>query len=165
MSTQPSKLLLFFEDSFWKNQATSRLGFLFSDEEIPTWWTQYPLDVPLLTGWLAGPTATQLKEKSEEEMLQKALASLSSIFKTPTEQLYRKLRGFYTTNWITDPYCQGGYAYETVNGAVFRQLLQKPVENTLFFAGEALHQGPEIGTVEGALCSGKETAGEVMAHF
>jgi hypothetical protein len=39
------------------------------------------------------------------------------------------------------------------------------VEETLFFAGEVLHHGPEIGTVEGALQNGKEAAQRMISCF
>jgi monoamine oxidase len=97
--------------------------------------------------------------------VQKAIVSLSEIFTIPTAQLDQKLKTYYIANWVTDPYCQGGYAYETVNANHYRQILKEPVDNTLFFAGEALHNGPEIGTVEAALCSGKEAVAKLLAHL
>lgn len=159
------KILLLFDDCFWKNHPTRQMGFLFSDKEIPTWWTQYPQAIPLLTGWLAGPKAAALKGASEEELLQKAIVSLSEIFSISTAQLHQKLKTYYIANWVANPYCYGGYAYETVNGPAFCQILKEPVDNTLFFAGEALHEGPQIGTVEAALCSGKEAAAQLIAHL
>lgn len=159
------KILLQFNDCFWIKDGKQQMSFLFSDKEVPTWWTQYPQDIPLLTGWLAGSKAAQLKQTSEEEMLQKAMASLGSIFQMSVQQLQQKLRGYYIANWVTNPYCCGGYSYHTVNGLSFRQILKKPVGNTLFFAGEALCNGPEIGTVEAALHSGKEVAAQLLAGF
>jgi hypothetical protein len=35
----------------------------------------------------------------------------------------------------------------------------------LFFAGEALHEGPEIGTVEAALITGRDAAHRIVASF
>lgn len=43
--------------------------------------------------------------------------------------------------------------------------MQQPVEETLFFAGEGLHKGKEIGTVEGALQSGKKAAQLLLTLF
>jgi monoamine oxidase len=56
------KFLLEFDEIFWENKAITHLagkslrdmGFLFSNEVIPTWWTQAPKHSPVLTGWLAG---------------------------------------------------------------------------------------------------------------
>jgi len=42
-------------------------------------------------------------------------------------------------------------------------VLLTPEENTIFFAGEGLYDGPEMGTVEAALVSGKEVAKAMLA--
>jgi monoamine oxidase len=52
-----------------------------------------------------------------------------------------------------------------VNGQALRKKLKAPLKNTIFFAGEALYEGPEIGTVEAALVTGRETAYQVIASF
>src|SRR5205085_1988272 len=52
------KFILQFDDAFWKGDAAKKvagkslqnLSFLFSDAAIPTWWTQYPNEWPILTG-------------------------------------------------------------------------------------------------------------------
>ena len=41
--------------------------------------------------------------------------------------------------------------------------LRKPDRGAIFFAGEALYAGPEMGTVEAALASGQETAQMILA--
>ena len=56
------KFLLEFDHVFWESNLVTKLagkslkhmGFLFSDEQVPTWWTQAPKHSPLLTGWLGG---------------------------------------------------------------------------------------------------------------
>jgi hypothetical protein len=44
-------------------------------------------------------------------------------------------------------------------------VLKQSVEHTIYFAGEGLVDGPEIGTVEAALSSGRDTARQLIAHF
>jgi len=41
-------------------------------------------------------------------------------------------------------------------------VLRKPNGDAIFFSGEALYAGPELGTVEAALASGQETAQTIM---
>jgi monoamine oxidase len=41
--------------------------------------------------------------------------------------------------------------------------LRRSDAGAVFFAGEALHGGPDMGTVEAALASGKETAQALVA--
>lgn len=165
------KTLLQFDEAFWKNEKLTqgknldKLSFIFSKSVIPTWWTYYPKDAAMLTGWSGGLHANELKNVSNKEILQKALQSLGEIFKIDFAYLRQKLRGWHVANWINDPYSCGGYSYDVVNGDAIKQIIKEPVENTIFFAGEGLFNGPEIGTVEAALSSGRETAHKMVASF
>jgi monoamine oxidase len=102
---------------------------------------------------------------SSEEILQKALRSLSEVFEVDVTVLQQKLKGWQVANWVKDPYSCGGYSYEVVNGKEIKQIIKQPIENTIFFAGEGLYGGPEIGTVEAALFTGRETAHQMIASF
>lgn len=165
------KLVLQFEKPFWENKDftenkdMSDLGFLFSKESVPTWWTQFPKHEALLTGWLAGPHAEAVKNNTAQEIISKAIDSLSAIFSIDQSYVKQILKGWHVANWATDIYNCGGYAYDVVNGSSLRKTLKSPVANTLFFAGEALFEGPEIGTVEAALDSGLETAHQIIVSF
>ena len=76
------KFLLLFRDAFWEKDHPG-MGFLFSQEAVPTWWTQAPGKSPLLTGWLAGPAVLEYTSLSEGEKLELAIGSLSRIFDLP----------------------------------------------------------------------------------
>lgn len=165
------KTLLQFDEPFWKNEKFTqgkdldKLSFIFSKAVIPTWWTYYPKHVAMLTGWSGGPNAEKIKDLSNEEILLNAIQSLSEIFSIDKTMLQQKLKGWHVANWVSDRYCCGGYSYEVVNGSKFKQIIKTPIENTIFFAGEGLIDGPEIGTVEAALSSGRETAFQLIASF
>jgi monoamine oxidase len=160
------KILLQFDELFWEDDKVEKLagkslrtmGYLFSDEEIPTWWTQYPKHIPLLTGWIGGPDAEVLKNNSDVKVLEKALISVGNIFDRSPDTLKQKLLAWKVVNWTADPFTRGSYGYDMVGSAKARELLNHPVENTLFFAGDAFYEGAEMGTVEAALASGKRVA-------
>jgi monoamine oxidase len=162
------KILLLFKASFWqvdkqdKAKDSGNFGFAISDAPISTWWTQLPQQIPLLTGWIAGPKAEELKTADEETIVQKAIDSLVSIFSISEDELKDNLQASYVFNWAADPFTLGAYAYSTVGTKEARKVLMEPVEETLFFAGEALYDGTEMGTVEAALVSGKRVAKEVL---
>ncbi|WP_345955354.1 NAD(P)/FAD-dependent oxidoreductase [Mucilaginibacter sp. PAMB04168] len=166
------KILLQFDEAFWEDAATEELagkslanmGFLFSDEAVPTWWTQAPEHSTLLTGWLGGPAAAEWKDKSDEEILIESLQSLAHIFNRSPEALREKLQACHVANWTAEPYIYGSYAYDTVDTINALQVLNKHVDNTLYFAGEFMYQGPAMGTVEAALTSGKYTAEKVLKY-
>jgi monoamine oxidase len=87
------KFLLEFKTCFWK-EFDDETGFLLTDEEIPTWWTQLPAESNLLTGWLGGPNATKKIFEPDTSLLQTALLSLSSIFRMPPAMLQEELTNY-----------------------------------------------------------------------
>ncbi len=158
------KIILSFESAFWLERKEMRdLGMLFSDEIIPTWWTQYPKEVPVLTGWVAGGQAKNLVFFKKEVLLEKALQSLSAIFALPVNSLKLQLKGWYVNNWDKGTYARGAYSYDTINGGEVKESMKVGIENTLFFAGEGWFHGLELGTVEAALKSGRETAFRILS--
>ena len=167
------KFLLEFKDAFWENNGTKMLAgkslkdmaFLISDENIPTWWTQYPKHSTLLTGWLGGPRAEEKKGNTNEDLLQQALQSLSNIFKLSVDDLKAKLIASSIMNWTAEPFTRGSYSYDTVAAPEARKILDAGVDNTLFFAGEYLYDGPAMGTVEAALTSGQNVAKGILNIF
>lgn len=152
------KLFLEFKDSFWENINAPEMGFLLSDAEVPTWWTQMPDNVPVLTGWIAGPASEKLSSLSEREIIDKALGSLSYIFGISVPDLKEQVVSSKAANWNADPFALGAYAYTTVETREAIKAASEPVKNTLFFAGEAFYMGHAMGTVEGALTSGRDAA-------
>jgi monoamine oxidase len=165
------KILLNFKDLFWENisletNATVDLkntGFIISDAPVPTWWTQLPQKSSLLTGWIAGPKALQLKDSDDETILHMALDSLTTLLDISKEDLKEKLKTWHVFNWVADPFTRGAYAFSTVGTNEARKVLMASVEETLFFAGDAFYDGPEMGTVEAALTSGVRACKEVLA--
>ena len=158
------KFLLEFKTGFWK-EFDDEIGFLLTDEEIPTWWTQLPGESNLLTGWLGGPKATEKIFKSEEELLQTALHSLSSIFRMPPSMLREELVHHKIICWQNHHFVKGGYSYSTLASEQARKILSTPVNDMIFFAGEAITESDSTGTVESALQSGKDTAAMLMKKF
>jgi len=160
------KLLLQFDKVFWDTHAIKKgatadikkMSYLFSNEAIPTWWIQKPHTIPLLTGWIGGPAAAKLKDTSEEEILNLGLTSLSHIYDMSLKQLREKLAAYKIMNWTIEPFTLGSYSYATIATAEARKILTEPEQDTLYFTGEALYNGPEMGTVEAALSSGKDVA-------
>ncbi|HEY9006881.1 flavin monoamine oxidase family protein [Ohtaekwangia sp.] len=162
------KFLVEFQEAFWEThqkpafRAMPELHFLFSDAAIPTWWTQKPAPQPLLTGWLAGP-AVKEHMLDDSVLIQEAIQSLAYCFACTPAELEQQIKNILVVNWIADPFSQGAYAYKTVDTQAALEILSIPVNNTLYFAGEALYNGPAMGTVEAALASGQESIKKILA--
>ena len=158
------KFLLEFKTCFWK-EFDDEIGFLLTDEEIPTWWTQLPAESNVLTGWLGGPNATKKVFEPDTSLLQTALMSLSSIFRIPPAMLQEELTNYKIINWLNQPYIKGGYSYNTLSSKQAINILSSPVDHTIYFAGEAISKSESQGTVESALQSGHDTAKMLIEHF
>lgn len=155
------KFLLKFKTRWWigaQGQDLSRMFILRTRERIPVWWTQYPLESPVLTGWLSGPKAQTYFEAPPQDVLAMALASLAKSFGTSVQALKDELVASKIVDWPADPNARGAYSYATLATKAARQELRRPVDGILFFAGEGLYTGKEAGTVEAALASGREAA-------
>ena len=159
------KILLRFTTKWWADHGGRDLvdlSFLLSDATVPTWWTQHPDEYPVLTGWLAGLKADRVSSLSEAELVDMGLASLAQIFDLPSDGIRRHLVASRAVNWGNDPFARGAYSYATPKTRQAQSLLRQSHGDAIFFCGEALYAGPDMGTVEAALASGQETAQTIL---
>jgi monoamine oxidase len=158
------KFLLRFRTRWWadhRGQDLTDLAFLLSDAPVPTWWTQFPADHPVLTGWFAGPRAETVAGRTEADLIAMGLASLAEIFVRPAEDLRRNLVAARAINWGDDPFARGAYSYATPETRGAQSLLREAA-GAVYFSGEALYAGTDMGTVEAALASGRDTAQTIL---
>ena len=147
-----------FHSRFWEARASEVAFFHVPEAAFPTFWTPLPMRAALLTAWAGGPKAARLTGSSSEKLVSEALKVVSQVFK---KDLRNELAAAYVHDWQADPCSRGGYSYVRVGGAGARERLAEPLEDTLFFAGEAT-DADEAGTVAGALRSGRRAALEVL---
>jgi monoamine oxidase len=159
------KILFRFATKWWAEiggQSLADLSFLRSSAKVPTWWTQHPAEYPVLTGWFAGPKADGVSSLTEAELIDMGLVSLAETFGLPTERIRRNLVASRAINWGNDPFARGAYSYATPKTRDALAVLRKPDGDGIFFSGEGLYAGPDMGTVEAALASGRETAQTIL---
>jgi monoamine oxidase len=160
------KILLRFTKKWWAGhdgRDFTDLSFLFANATVPTWWTQHPLEYPVLTGWFSGPKADTVPLLTADALVHLGLTSLAQIFDLPLGRLTSDLVASTAINWGNDPFARGAYSYATPQTPQARARLKKLDGGRVFFAGEALYAGPDMGTVEAALASGHETAQAILA--
>jgi monoamine oxidase len=161
------KLSLRFRKAFWEELDGGRYEdasfFHSASTAFPTFWTSLPLRSPLLTAWIGGPKAARLSAAKAPEIVRQALESLSVVFGGRAHSEF-ELEAAYLHNWQTDPFARGAYSYIAVGGESARDELAEPLEDTLFFAGEATATD-EAATVTGALQSGARAAREIQQRF
>jgi monoamine oxidase len=116
----------------------------------------------VITGWAPFRSAEKLSGKDQEAVIQQALQSLSRQLQVDLKNLESWLESAYFHDWQTDPFSRGAYSYAKVGADGAQQALAAPVENTLFFAGEATDTTGNNGTVHGAIASGQRAAREII---
>jgi monoamine oxidase len=94
---------------------------------------------------------------------QRAVETLSRRLQVSEEKLAANLRQAYSYDWQSDPFSRGAYSYGAVDARPAIEELARPVESTLFFAGEAVDTSGNNGTVQGAIASGQSAAQQVLA--
>jgi monoamine oxidase len=158
------KILMRFETSWWLDERKdlADLTFLLSEERIPVWWTQHPSDLPVLTGWFGGPKTARMVHLDEQGLLEAGLASLAVIFGRDPKQLMRGLVASKAINWAKDRFSRGAYSYATTETRAAQSVLSTSAGGAVFYSGEALYRGRDMGTVEAALASGLDTARTVL---
>ena len=97
-----------------------------------------------------------------DEIVGMAVDSLAQIFALPAERLRGMLVASRAIDWGNDPFARGAYSYATPRTRDALARLRQPAAG-VFFSGEALYAGPEMGTVEAALSSGLETARTILS--
>lgn len=159
------KFLFQFTRAFWENTIQKKypgFGFIFSDAAIPTWWSQAPETSRSLTGWLGGPEAVSIS-KDPDSLFNTAVDVMCYLFDVSADDIRAAIVKKHIADWVSDPFSRGAYAYATVGSAREIDFLLKPVEDTVYFAGEALYVGTAMGTVEAALQSGQRVAKTILA--
>ncbi|HXO91064.1 MAG TPA: NAD(P)/FAD-dependent oxidoreductase [Stellaceae bacterium] len=162
------KILLRFATKWWADHSgldLADLSFLVSDATVPTWWTQHPASHPVLTGWFAGPKADTVSSLAASELVEMGIASLAEIFDLSPDSIRKHVVASRAINWGNDRFARGAYSYATPKTRAAQSALRKPGGGAIFFAGEALYAGPDMGTVEAALASGLETAQAILASL
>lgn len=162
-----ARITLRLRERFWDSDAGSHfhyphLSFLLSDHPVmPTWWTNYPLLVPLLTGWSGGPAARRLAAGTDGEIIAAATGALADILGYSPEEMAALVEKEYLHNWSLDPYARGAYSYMMVGGLEKLAPLARPLADTLYFAGEGTDTEGHTGTVHAALATGERAAQQI----
>ena len=164
------RVTLCFKTRFWDAlpapgssfKTLADMSFLFTEDQLfPTWWTTMPRKLPIITGWAPFRAAERLSGKDPGEIVQEAVSTLGNLLAVPG--LANQLDVGYVHDWQSDPFARGAYSYGLVGGDGAQAALATPLNNTLFFAGEATETTGLNGTVHAAIATGHRAAREVLS--
>jgi monoamine oxidase len=167
------RVVLQVDQPFWADERFAKrvgderldtMAFLQSRSRVqfPAWWTPYPVRAPMLVGWCGGPSARQMMSLTRDEIVVAAFQSLATLLGMTKRAVERHVVTAFTHDWTNDPYSRGAYSYAAVGGDRASVQLAKPVQGTLFFAGEHADKEGRNGTVHGAIASGQSAADRVL---
>jgi len=177
------RLTLKMGEPWWEALAPS-LGFLFGGAAakptgpvFPTFWVNRNAATPLITAWAGGPSAVEFAGLGTTTLVDIAIESLARMFTRSTEagqslngsviaeNIRAQVIGAYFHDWQSDPFSGGAYSYVAAGGLAVAKRFARPVEHTVWFAGEATACEGHWGTVHGAFLSGVRAAREISRKF
>ena len=155
-----NKTYLRFPKAFWPKEPDT-LGYAGADKgEWATWINMYHYtNQPILLSFNSADFARSLEGETDLEIVRQAMDVLKTIYGSGIP----KPQAWQITRWGSDPFALGSYSFNAVGASVeMRQALSNPVEDRLFFAGEATSiENPS--TVHGAYLSGLREAKRILA--
>ncbi|MEX2296208.1 MAG: NAD(P)/FAD-dependent oxidoreductase [Dongiaceae bacterium] len=151
-----AKIPLQFEGTRFGLIPNDWLSYAANDREL-CYFLTWPFDMDLMIGWVGGRFGWELSAQGEDAAIDFARGELRKIFGSDVDKHFVKGR---FTGWANDPDVRGGYAYQRPAAAGARTALSRPLDDRLFFAGEAT-AGSLSMTCGGAQKSGARAAHEV----
>jgi monoamine oxidase len=151
----------------WSAPGVPDFNFLHLDAApFPTLWrTTDAGRPPVVTAWAGGPPALALHDQPDEARVRAAVTSLARGLGVPPAALLDDLAGWRIFDWQSDPFARGAYSFAPPGGPHLPGQLRASVEETLYFAGEATHEGGHGGTVHGALETAAQAARELARQL
>lgn len=117
-----------------------------------------PLGRPVIEGFFGGACAEALEREGPAAFAAFALDELAGLFGA---DIRRHLAPLLTTAWRSDPWALGAYSHALPGHADDRARWAAPVDDRLFFAGEACSRH-DFSTVHGAYRSGLAAAHAIL---
>ncbi|MBO0735576.1 MAG: FAD-dependent oxidoreductase [Alphaproteobacteria bacterium] len=120
-----------------------------------------PLDRPAIYCFFGGRWAAALEREGEAAMFSFAAGELASLL---GNAIRRQIAPLASTAWLQDPWARGSYSYALPGHAGDRAVLRAPIDDRLFFAGEACSPN-FFSTAHGAYLSGITAAEATLASL
>lgn len=157
------KVMLGFYVNFWGKDVSS----VYTDGSVPEYYSpgfgrSLNDENRILSALIMGKQADALAGKTDQEIIDQLLLELDALYDGAASQQFDKTTT-YVTNWGDMQYIKGVKSYPLVSGTGAAEEYARPINDRLFFAGEATALEGNYGTVQGALESAKRVVDEVLA--
>jgi monoamine oxidase len=118
-----------------------------------------PFGRPQIEAYFGGRLAADLESEGEDAFFRFAVSQLTGLLGTGFAQRVKPIR---IHRWRADPFARGSYSYALPGMSERRAVLAAPVDNRIFFAGEACSRA-DFSTAHGGWTSGVAAAGQVLS--
>jgi monoamine oxidase len=118
-----------------------------------------PFGRPQIEAYFGGRLATDLEAAGEESFFDFAVSELTRLLGST---FAKRVKPIHMHRWGRDPFARGSYSYARPGMADRRQALAAPVDDRLFFAGEACSP-VDFSTAHGGWITGIAAAEQVIA--
>lgn len=145
--------------TLWLEGELPEFGILDTEGLFGHFWPRTFGEETVLVGFSGGPRADELTAMGEAEAIAVGIDEVSTALGMPIEDRILAARHF---TWSDDPFARGSYTYAAIGMGTARKDLDAPIENTLFYAGEAANLNGHTATVHGAIESGREAAKKIL---
>lgn len=156
-----NKMYLFFDEVFWDKDC-EWLGYIPGSHEVDKAldfmnYSKYT-EQPILLIFSAASLAKIMETWSDQKVIDYMMNQLKRMY----GKKVLKPSSYIRTNWVNDPFSFGSFSYLPVGSSYENyDLLAQPVDNRLFFIGEAT-SSIDPSTVHGAYNTGFQAALQVI---
>ena len=142
------KAVLKFKHRFWPD----KMGSVYGSGLVAEFWATglgRSKKNNLLTAYCMGDAAERLGAMDEKSRIEKILIELDLIFGEAVAS--KEYEEALWVDWTKEPYILGSYTYPSKNDNQYRRILSRPLNDRIFFAGEATNTKGHYGSVHGAV--------------
>jgi monoamine oxidase len=110
----------------------------------------------MVTVWIGGPSASRFSGSDPIEIALRARSAFPWLERT-------RIGNVLAADWLADGWSRGAYSYPRAGALDAPAIWGEPIEQTLFFCGEATCGDVHPATVHGAIESGRRAASEIAS--
>lgn len=159
------KVAISFNGIFWGGQTTS----IISDGIVPRYYSPGTGRSPnnlVLAGYIMGEAAEEFANADDQTIVQAVLDDLDRLYNNSASSLASTdIDGniqAVVKDWSKEPYIRGAYSYNQIGASVSRISYANPINEQIFFAGEAANTNENYGSVNGALEAAEEAVNKLI---
>jgi lysine-specific histone demethylase 1B len=142
------KVFLKFSNKFFdQNIIGGKICAAYADDSVG----KAENDVILLAFIMGGQAEYLTSLGSDSAITSELLKELDTMYKGKATASFL---ASHVQNWTTNPFIRGAYSYSTIGMGDARVVAAKPIEEKIYFAGEAMNTNGHHQTVHGAVESG-----------